>query len=140
MKEPLFKAGSAMPTAGLNVFAGWIGIFLGVLAGSFLGLFYYKDDWAGGYSSFRRRMLRLGHIALFGLGIINVLYGLTVESTDLVVPFSVIASVLLVVGAAMMPTCCYLTAWRKPFRHLFPIPVVCVAVGVVLLLIGWVSR
>lgn len=34
----------------------------------------------------KRRMLRLGHIALFGLGIVNILYGLTVKSAGLVGP------------------------------------------------------
>ena len=124
----------------LNIIAGWIGILFGVLAGSYLGLFYYKDDWAGGYASFRRRMLRLGHIAFFGLGIVNILYGLTVKSLGLAVPLPALASMSLVVGAAAMPVCCYLTAWRTPFRQFFPIPVVCVTSGVVLFLIGWVSR
>ncbi len=129
-----------MPAGDLNIIAGWIGILFGVLAGSYLGLFYYKDDWAGGYASFRRRMLRLGHIAFFGLGIVNILYGLTVKSSGVVVPLPTLASISLVFGAAAMSVCCYLTAWRKPFRHLFPIPVVSVALGVVLFLIGWVSR
>jgi hypothetical protein len=124
----------------LNIVAGWIGILCGVVAGSYLGLFYYKDDWAGGYASFRRRMLRLGHIAFFGLGIVNILYGLTVKTVGLVVPLPTLASISLVVGAATMSVCCYLTAWKTPFRQFFPIPVVCVATGVVLFLIGWVSR
>jgi len=35
-----------------------------------------------------------------------------------------------------MPACCFLAAWRKPLRHLFPIPVLAVAVGVLSILIG----
>jgi hypothetical protein len=123
-----------------NIIAGWIGILCGVLAGSYLGLFYFKDEWAGGYASFRRRMLRLGHIAFFGLGIVNILYGLTVKSIVLNVPLPGVASVSLIVGAAAMPACCYLTAWKTAFRQLFPVPVVSVAIGVVLLLVGWASR
>ena len=30
----------------------------------------------GGYGSFRRRLTRLGHIAFFGLGFVNLFYGL----------------------------------------------------------------
>jgi hypothetical protein len=33
-------------------------------------------------------------------------------------------------GAASMPACCFLSAWKKPFRHLFFIPVGGVLVGV----------
>jgi len=36
-----------------------------------------------------------------------------------------------------MPACCFLSAWRKPLRHLFPIPVVSVLLGILLLLIAW---
>jgi hypothetical protein len=36
-----------------------------------------------------------------------------------------------------MPTCCFLSAWRKPFRHLFFIPVTGVATGIILTLVGW---
>jgi hypothetical protein len=85
-------------------------------------------------------MLRLGHIAFFGLGIVNILYGLTVKSVGSSVPLPELASASLVIGAAAMSACCYLTAWKTPFRQFFPIPVVSVAIGVVLLLIGWVSR
>jgi hypothetical protein len=41
------------------------------------------------------------------------------------------------VGAIAMPTCCFLSAWRKPYRHLFPIPVAAVAVGILAILAGW---
>jgi hypothetical protein len=30
---------------------------------------------------------------------------------------------LLVAGAVLMPLVCYLAAWKKPLRHLFPLPV-----------------
>ena len=36
-----------------------------------------------------------------------------------------------------MPTFCFLTAWKKPFRHFFFIPVTSVATGIILTLVGW---
>ena len=42
----------------------------------------------------------------------------------------------LLIGAASMPACCFLSAWRKPFRHLFFIPVLGVLVGILCQLIG----
>jgi hypothetical protein len=41
-----------------------------------------------------------------------------------------------IVGAATMPTVCFLSAWRKPFRHLFFVPVGAVLIGVIGALVG----
>ena len=116
-----------------NLLVGWIGMLGGVISGALIGLFFKREDWMGGYDSFRRRLTRLGHISFFGLGFLNILFGLTTsglpESTWLVS-----ASWSLVIGAAAMPVCCFLSAWRKGLAHLFPIPVTAVSVGVVTLL------
>jgi hypothetical protein len=128
-----------MGTGDVNVLAGWIGLLCGIITGSYLGLFFYKDDWAGGYSSFRRRMLRLGHISFFGLGFVNIMYGLTTRAVDISVALPGLTAASFIVGAVTMPLCCYLTAWRKRFRHFFPIPVISVALGVILVLLAWLS-
>jgi hypothetical protein len=120
-----------------NVVLGWVGILCGVIAGSVSGLFFHAEDWAGGYASFRRRMLRLGHISLVGLGILNILFGLTARDAAGPPASPGVAAGGLILGLVTMPLCCYLTAWRKTFRHLFPIPVVSVALGIILALIGW---
>ena len=122
-----------------NVVAGWVGILCGVIAGSVMGLFVHVEDWAGGYSAFRRRMLRLGHVSLVGLGILNIMFGLTTKSAGHAAALPNIAAGSMILGGITMPLCCYLTAWRTSFRHLFPIPVVSVATGVVLVLWGWFS-
>jgi hypothetical protein len=36
----------------------------------------------------------------------------------------------LLASGLLMPLVCYLSAWRKPLRHLFALPVLCVLVGV----------
>lgn len=122
-----------------NMLAGWTGMIFGLLSGAVIGLYFHQDSFAGGYGSFRRRMLRLGHVAFFALGIINVVFALTLTTTDVVLSYPVIASVSLIAGAFLMPITCYLAAWKKPFRHIFPLPVVCVAVTLVVLLEGLVT-
>jgi hypothetical protein len=107
--------------------------------GSYVGLFFHQEGWAGGYSAFRRRMLRLGHVSFFGLGILNILFGMTSKVSGHVIPHANVAVMGFLLGAITMPLCCFLTAWRMPFRHLFPIPVVSVAIGVILVLLGWFS-
>jgi hypothetical protein len=121
--------------------AGWLGMAGGVVSGAVIGLFFHREDWMGGYGSFRRRMTRLGHISFFGLGFLNLAFALTHHATrggsaSLSGSQLAIASAGLLLGAVTMPTCCFLTAWRKePFRHLFFIPVTGVAVGITLTLI-----
>lgn len=117
----------------VNLQVAWIGILLGFFAGAVPGLFFHKEDWLGGYGSWRRRMLRLAHISFFGIGIINAIFVLTLESlkAGAAVHASMVwPSRLLIAGAVAMPAVCYLSAWRKSFRHLFSIPVLCLVLGV----------
>lgn len=120
----------------INLLAGWIGMLAGVLSGGIVGLFFYRDEWMGGYNSWRRRLTRLGHISFFGLGFLNMLFAATAGQLLLHGPCLHIASVGLIVGAITMPACCFLSAWRKTMRHLFPIPVFSVGAGIVAILIG----
>ena len=122
-----------------NMVAGWSGMLLGLFAGASIGLFFHQESFAGGYASFRRRLMRLGHVAFFGLGILNVLYALTLKLSGVELRYPVIASASLVAAAALMPLVCFLSAWKMPFRHLFAIPVVCVAVSLALLIEGLVT-
>lgn len=121
-----------------NMFAiGWIGMLLGVLSGAALGLFFHREDWMGGYNSFRRRLARLGHISFFGLGFINFFFAISHQIAGVATAWAVPAAVAFTIGAATMPTCCFLSAWKKPFRHFFFIPVASVAAGIVMTLVGW---
>ncbi len=124
-----------MDLARINLIAGWASMVAGALSGAGLGLFFHQDQWLGGYQSFRRRLLRLGHIAFFGLGILNVLFALSVAAAP--IAHARFASVAFVVAVIAMPACCFLTAWRRGFRHLFPVPVAAVLCGLGGLLIGW---
>jgi hypothetical protein len=126
-----------MQPAMFNLFVGWIGMLGGVVSGALIGLFFHNETWMGGYGSYRRRLMRLGHISFFGLGFLNLLFALSADKLNLAPPHLPMASTALVVGAVTMPICCFLSAWRKPFRHLFPIPVTAVLVGIVSLLMGW---
>ena len=105
----------------INLYAAWIGFFLGALAGATSGLFFDREDWLGGYADWRRRMVRLGHISFFGIGLLNLGFYLTVEAVGIQGGIR-IPAILLMVGAVAMPLVCYLSAHRKGFRHLFFIP------------------
>jgi len=122
--------------AGLNLWLGWTSVLGGVLSGAIIGLLFHREDWLGGYNSFPRRLVRLGHISFFGLGILNILFALSAGTLRLSGSYLQVSSAAFVVALVTMPVCCFLTAWRKPLRHLFPVPVGAAAIGVIALLIG----
>lgn len=113
----------------MNLYAAWVAFLLGGLAGAVTGLYFHGEIWLGGYGSWRRRMIRLGHIAFFGLGLINLSFALTVAVFHLD-SGTALPSVLLIIGAATMPSVCYLSAFRSSFRHLFFIPAVTTIGGI----------
>jgi hypothetical protein len=122
------------PVTRFMLLAAWAGMAGGVLSGAVIGLFFHDESFMGGYQSFRRRLARLGHISFFGLAFVNVAFAVTNHLAA--APPMTGAAAAFLVGAVAMPTCCFLTAWKKePFRHLFFIPVSGIAVGIVLTLI-----
>jgi hypothetical protein len=96
------------------------------VTGSLLGLFFHDDKFWGGYASFRRRIVRLGHISQAALGMLNVLYAV---SSAAGAGGDLVASLGFVVGGVSMPLVCFLSGWKKPFRHLFVIPVAALIVA-----------
>lgn len=122
----------------LNWQAGWLMVIAAFVSGAAIGLGFHREEFLGGYHSFRRRLLRLGHIALAALGMINVIFALS--------PWpsaghwtTRAASLCFVAGGVTMPAVCFLSAWRAPFRHFFALPVVALLLGAVLTYLGGLS-
>ena len=110
--------------AHLNLLLAWIGIVLGFASGFLLGLFFHREDWLGGYGSFKRRLYRLGHISFFGLAIMNILFFLTAREFAHASVAVTIASWGFAAGAASMPVCCIVMAHQPRLRALFLVPVI----------------
>ena len=117
----------------LNIIVAWAAFLVGVVAGAISGLKFHSDTFLGGYDSWSRRLVRLAHISFFGLGLLNLVFALTARSLNITTGLTA-ASIMLVIGAVTMPSVCYLAAFRKPFRHLFFIPVGSVLGGVAIML------
>lgn len=133
MSAPLLLvAAMASP---LSLKLGWMLVLAAFVSGAGIGLFFHRENWLGGYASLRRRMLRLGHIALAALGLLNIAFATTpinaIESR-----FVPVAAALLGAGAILMPIVCFLTAWKVSFRHLFFLPVLALTGGVIVILLG----
>jgi hypothetical protein len=114
----------------MNWYFGWGAILVAFVTGAMLGVFFYSEDFLGGYASFRRRILRLGHISLAALGMINILYSQSSLAAEPSLRMT-IASISFVVGGVSMPAVCFLSAWRVGMRRLFFIPVVALIVAAV---------
>jgi len=110
-------------SAHMNLVLAWLWITVGVVVGFVLGAYFHRDDWLGGYTSFKRRLYRLAHVAFFGLAIINLLFYFTVQR--LASPGTIInlASWAFAIGAVTMPACCFLMAHNSRLRAIFLIPV-----------------
>ena len=119
----------------INIFAGWVAILCGVVMGIVMGLRFDGENWLGGYGSWPRRMIRLGHIAFFGIGLINIAYVATVKYLEWSRPPEM-CSVMLAAACGLMPAICFLAAMDRRWRHGFVAPVVCVLGGVVGILLG----
>ncbi len=118
-----------------NWYAGWGMLLAAFLVGAVVGLGFWREDFMGGYTSWRRRLVRLGHIALAALGILNIAF--SVATLPLAGTWQAHgASLGLIVGGIGMPAVCFLSGWRMGFRRLFFIPVVALLGAVVCALAG----
>jgi hypothetical protein len=118
----------------INLVGGWIAILAGLITGVGLGLFFHDEQWLGGYASWPRRMLRLGHISLIGTGLLNVLYALSTAALPSGPQASAhnltwYGSIAMLSGTVAMPAVCTASAFWKPARRLFFIPVLCLLIG-----------
>jgi hypothetical protein len=118
-----------------NLFLAWLWILLGFVTGMVLGLFFHREQWLGGYTSFKRRMYRLGHISFFGLGALNLLFWLTLQRISEPGLLAGTASWAFMVGAVTMPVCCGIMAHFPKAHLIFAVPVVSLILGGVLTLI-----
>ena len=121
-----------------NLLVAWVWLCLGFVSGLLLGLFFHRENWLGGYGSFRRRLYRLGHISFFGLGIVNLAFYLTAKETSLSLSTVSIAGWGFIIGAISMPLCCLLMAHFPRTRLLFSVPVLSLLLGGSLVMVGLV--
>jgi hypothetical protein len=118
----------------INLLAAWLGILMGFVSGFALGLFFHRDDWLGGYASFKRRLYRLAHISFFGLAAVNFFFYFTTQTLPAGVMLS-LASSAFIAGAITMPVCCLVMAHFPRTRPLFALPVFSLLAGCVLTLL-----
>src|SRR5712692_7899301 len=90
----------------LNELFGWCSVLVGVAMGLYMGAMFRREDWLGGYGSFPRRMVRLAHVALVALGMLNIQFAQSAMRLHLQQSLSSLASISMMAAAVLMPVCC----------------------------------
>ena len=111
----------------------WAWILVGLLTGIGLGAFFARDDWLGGYGSWPRRLVRLGHVSFVGTGLLNLAAHWSLASLGVEGALATWVRALFVAGAIAMPAVCFVAAFRKPLRNWFAVPVSALVTGSLLL-------
>ena len=118
----------------VNLYVAWVCMLAGAIFGALSGLFFHKQEWMGGYGSWQRRMMRLGHISFFGLAFVNFAFVFTVSYLGLN-NHIILPSRLLVIGTLTMPLVCVLSVHRTLFRHFFFIPVLSIMAAMIIFIV-----
>ncbi len=120
---------------------GWACAALGALTGLVMGLWSFDGPvpvpgWLGDYGSTARRLARLGHIAFFGIGILNLLLARELAVTALGRLGRRVASTAMNLGNVFLPLVIFGAAVFPPLKYLLPLPAGAVFLALVLAALG----
>ena len=93
-------------------------------------------DWLGEYDQTARRLARLGHIAFFGLGILNLLLAPTLNRLALGSRGRRLASWFMNFGNLFLPLTLFAAAAYRPLKYLMSAPALAVFVALLLTAYG----
>ncbi len=112
----------------LNIFWGWIWMVLGIASGSLIGMWAFAGPFKAPpkheeYDNLERRLVRLAHIAMFMLPLINIAYGQYVDSIPLTETWKIVGSYGMIICMIGVPTLLIAASFYLPFKYLEVIPV-----------------
>jgi len=115
----------------LNRAIGFTSLLLGVASGMIIGLWSFGGplpvpEGIGGYGDLARRFLRLGHIAFFGLGLINLAIAGHCGRLNFSPTARQRALTLINLGNVGLPPLLLAAAGQPFLLYLMPVPVLCV--------------
>jgi hypothetical protein len=129
-----------MPDLRANRVVGWCSFVLGITTGLVMGMWSFGGpvpvpEFLGEYNDLSRRLARLGHIAFFGLGILNVLLARELPRLTLTPTIRRVASVAMNFGNLFLPLTLLAAAAFHPLKYFMPIPATSVFIALVIM--GW---
>lgn len=112
----------------------WTSLLLGAASGLVIGLWSFggpvpEPDWVGGYTDLPRRLLRLGHIALFALGMINFMLTRQLAGSGLSEGTNRLALVAMNLGNVGIPVLLFAAVVRPEVKYLLALPALAVALA-----------
>ncbi|MDX1387794.1 MAG: hypothetical protein R3344_01295 [Acidobacteriota bacterium] len=116
---------------------GWTSLALGVFSGLILGMWSFDGpvpvpEWLGDYGDTSRRLARLGHIAFFGLGFLNLFLARELDALQLDDGQRRTASVAMNFGNVFLPLTLFAASFYHPLKYMMPMPALAVALAMTL--------
>ena len=128
----------------MNRTIGWSSMALGAATGLVRGMWSFAGPVPemlgdGEYDDVPRRLARLGHIALFGLGILNLLLARDLSGLDLGRGQRRVAAWAMNFGNIFLPLTLFAAAAWHPLKYTMPLPAISVFVAMVIAALGAVK-
>jgi len=121
----------------LSLAVAWASLATGAATGLLLGLWSFRGPvpvpaFLGEYDELPRRLLRLGHIAFFGLGMLNIMLSRHMASGSVRRSLGRVALGSMNFGNVLLPLTLILAAFIEPAKYLMSLPAAAVTVALVI--------
>lgn len=120
---------------------GFISLAFGALSGMVLGLWSFdgpvpEPGMLGEYASTSRRLVRLGHIAFFGIGILNLLIARELAWFGVGPKIVRLIALTMNAGNVLLPTGLVAAGLFAPLKYFLPLPAISVSLALSLTAYG----
>ena len=120
-----------------NLAVGWGSMAIGALTGLILGLWSFGGpvpvpDLLGEYDALPRRLMRLGHIAFFGLGILNIIMAVHLGRLKSGDSHARLALIAMNFGNIFLPLTLVCAAFFEPLKYLMSLPAAAVTFALII--------
>ncbi|MEZ5274858.1 MAG: hypothetical protein R3F07_00595 [Opitutaceae bacterium] len=124
----------------LNRVVAWFCLVLGAGTGLVMGIWSFDGPvrvpaWLGDYGETSRRLARLGHIAFFGIGMLNLFVVAELRRIHLSRLLARVALMAMNFGNIFLPLSLFLAAGFRPLKYFMSVPATLVFVALVI--VAW---
>jgi hypothetical protein len=124
-----------------NRVIAWTSLTLGAGTGLIMGMWSFDGpvtvpSWLGDYGETSRRLARLGHIAFFGIGMLNLFLVWELGRIRLGPVAQKWALVAMNIGNVFLPLSLFVAAAFRPLKYLMSVPATSVFVALLIAAIG----